>query len=218
MYNTTIKGYTPVRYLSETFYDPCPIVGDIPVLQFVNTVKNGDGNGRKDYLKCYQDFLNLCHDIGLIGLDDYHVLDFEAHCYVAEAKQRFHTMINLREILYDIVYCLFKGKDIHEASVNYLNGLIGEANARRHLVVTANGIEKAWIDADEEIARPLWLMVLKAEELLQNNGLKNIRRCYCGNFYIDATKNRSRRWCNSKSCGNAARKRTYRENKKRMCG
>jgi len=216
MYNITIKGYKPVRYLPETLEDPCPVVGDVPVLQFINTVKNRNGINRKDYLKCYQDFLNLCHDAGLIGLDDYHVLDFEAHCYVAEAKQRFNTMINIREVLYDIVYCLFKGKDIHEASIGCLNRLISEANACRQLVITANGIEKAWINAEEEIARPLWLMALKAEELLQNNGLKNIRRCYCGNFYIDSTKNGKRRWCNPQICGNAARKKAYRERKKKM--
>jgi len=214
MYNSILERYKPARYLRENLANPCPMVGGIPALQFINTVRHRRGIDRKDYLKIYEDFLSWCHDAGLITLDDYHVLDLEAYSYVADTKQLYNRMINFRDSLYEIVDNLYNGRPPHEMCVAYLDKLISEAHARQRFKITEDGVEKEWIDAVEEPARPLWMLALHVDKLLQAGVLKKVKRCSCGNFYLDDTKNGSRKWCSQRICGNAARKRLYRGRKR----
>ncbi len=55
-------------------------------------------------------------------------------------------------------------------------------------------------------------LALAIADLLQRPDLSNLRRCDgdgCGWLFLDATRNHSRRWCDSLDCGNRARVRAY---------
>ncbi len=61
-------------------------------------------------------------------------------------------------------------------------------------------------------------LALEAAELLQGPDLPVLRRCAqhdCGWFFLDRTRNHSRRWCIATDCGNLARVRAYAARKKR---
>jgi predicted RNA-binding Zn ribbon-like protein len=60
-------------------------------------------------------------------------------------------------------------------------------------------------------------LVLAAGELLHDPVLARLRRCAqddCGWFFLDRTRNHSRRWCTADDCGNLARVRAYSARKK----
>lgn len=55
-------------------------------------------------------------------------------------------------------------------------------------------------------------LALAVADLLYQPDLSTLRRCAgdgCGWFFLDHTRNRSRRWCDSLDCGNRARVRAY---------
>lgn len=55
-------------------------------------------------------------------------------------------------------------------------------------------------------------LTLAATELLRGSELGLVRRCAqpdCGWFFLDRTRNHSRRWCIADDCGNLARVRAY---------
>jgi predicted RNA-binding Zn ribbon-like protein len=55
-------------------------------------------------------------------------------------------------------------------------------------------------------------LALAVADLLHRSDLSKLRRCDgdgCGWFFLDTTRNRSRRWCDSLDCGNRARVRAY---------
>ncbi len=57
-------------------------------------------------------------------------------------------------------------------------------------------------DAGAEIIR--WRIVDTAVELLTSEQLAHVKSCpSCGWFFLDTTKNRSRRWCSMTMCGSA---------------
>lgn len=61
-------------------------------------------------------------------------------------------------------------------------------------------------------------LALAAAELLQGPDLPVLRRCAqreCGWFFLDRTRNHSRRWCIATDCGNLERVRAYAARKKR---
>jgi predicted RNA-binding Zn ribbon-like protein len=55
---------------------------------------------------------------------------------------------------------------------------------------------------NEELDRVLWPVVHAAVQLLISGDLERIKRCgRCSWLFLDATKNRSRRWCSMEGCG-----------------
>ena len=62
------------------------------------------------------------------------------------------------------------------------------------------------------------VLALAAADLLHRPDLSALRRCAgegCGWWFLDTTRNHSRRWCDSQDCGNRARVRSYAERHRR---
>jgi predicted RNA-binding Zn ribbon-like protein len=56
------------------------------------------------------------------------------------------------------------------------------------------------------------LLALRVSELCTRTDLSRLRRCEdpkCGWFFLDASRNRSRRWCDPADCGNRTRVRNH---------
>jgi predicted RNA-binding Zn ribbon-like protein len=60
------------------------------------------------------------------------------------------------------------------------------------------------------VATIRWRLVETAVALLTSDRLARLSACpSCGWFFLDASKNRSRRWCSMAMCGSAAKARSY---------
>ncbi len=209
MYKSLKDRYNPERTWPGNSADPCPLDGDIPVLQFVNTCRNRGGINRKDYLKDYEDFLCWCCDVKLIDLEEFNGLDFERYCNEHDANIVWQRTIRLRETIHEFITCIMCGKKIHADSIAYFNELISEANAHLRFEVTENALQVMWFNTYEELAAPLWCLVKRAALLFQLTDFKKVKKCRCGNWYLDTTKSKNRRWCNPLTCGNPVRSKKY---------
>ncbi len=123
--------------------------------------------------------------------------------------------IELRRLLYRIFSAVGTGTPPAEADVQALNALLPEANRRLRLVRTGRGFSWDWRDDPEPaLDRVLWPIVRSAAQLLTADELSRVRLCDaddCGWLFVDASRNRSRRWCDMSDCGNRAKARRYRQ-------
>jgi predicted RNA-binding Zn ribbon-like protein len=68
------------------------------------------------------------------------------------------------------------------------------------------------------LERPLWPVARSAAELLTSAKLDRVKVCGgegCGWMFLDESRNASRKWCESRDCGNRERVRQYLARKKR---
>jgi len=92
-----------------------------------------------------------------------------------------------------------------------LNAAVGEAYAHLQVRAVTEGYDLVW-PAPSDLRAPLWPVVKSAVDLLVS-GEARLRACAsdtCGWLFIDESKNRSRRWCSMRDCGNRAKVRRFR--------
>jgi predicted RNA-binding Zn ribbon-like protein len=216
MYKSLKNRYKPERSWPNNPADPFPFEGDIPVLQLINSYRDRGGIHRKDYLQNYEDFLAWCHEFNIMDLEDYNGLNFEGYCNGHDANYVWQRIIKFRETVYEFINCTLLGKQIHEDAVAYFNEIVSEANAHLRFELNGNTLQVVWFSTDEELAAPLWILAKQAAALLQSANFNDIKKCHCGKFYLDTTRNKNRQWCNPLVCGNAVRTRKYKERKMRI--
>jgi predicted RNA-binding Zn ribbon-like protein len=113
--------------------------------------------------------------------------------------------IALRDALYDIFHAAAEEKEPAAADMALLNG------AARQLELGA-GFAWTWVERDGGLDAPLGPIVIAALELLVHGPRARLRLCElesCGWLFLDTSKNRSRRWCDMKICGNRAKARRH---------
>jgi predicted RNA-binding Zn ribbon-like protein len=89
-----------------------------------------------------------------------------------------------------------------------------EALARAELRPAGASFLWSWPERDE-LEAPLWPLAPAAIELLTTGALGRLTLCgQCRWFFLDASKNRSRRWCSMGDCGTAVKKRRYVERRR----
>jgi predicted RNA-binding Zn ribbon-like protein len=135
-----------------------------------------------------------------------------------EAETVRRRAISLRETLYHLFSKLAVDEEPDQRDVTALNEWLPEAMARRRLAFAADlrgevaqfGWEPA-MDGDE-LERVLWPVVWSATELLTAGPLDRVRECDndpCGWLFVDSSRNRSRRWCDMRDCGNRVKARRH---------
>jgi len=209
MYKSLKNRYRPERQWPCNAADPFPIEGEHLVLQFINTYRNRGGVHRKEYIENYADFLSWCHEFGIMNLEEYNTLVLEGNCYQDEACFVWQRAIKLREKIYEYIYCNMRDKPVHEDVADFLNETIAAANNHLRLELVDNKLQVVWYNMHEELAWPLWVLAKHGIALLQSEEFGYIKKCSCGKFYLDNTRNKNRRWCNPLVCGNSVRSKKY---------
>jgi len=95
-----------------------------------------------------------------------------------------------------------------------LNRILSASGARRGLIPTVRGYGWGWLDDGAGPERLLWPVAFSAARLLESPDLSRLKSCDgCGRLFLDASHNRSRRWCDMQGCGNRAKVARYRARK-----
>jgi predicted RNA-binding Zn ribbon-like protein len=95
-----------------------------------------------------------------------------------------------------------------------LNRVLSIAGARRGLIPTVRGFGWGWLDGSPGTERLLWPVAFSAARLLEGPDLARLKACDgCGRLFLDASRNRSRRWCDMQGCGNRAKAARHRARK-----
>ena len=178
------------------------VLGGNLALDLVNTRDTGpDGEPGFDRLVDYDHVLAWAERMGVLSRG---AADAAAHRSAQrpeEAATALGRIRALRSDIYEVFETIAQGQDPSQSSLNRLCLLYGEATARGLLVRQGDAFDWDWSN-NEELDRVLWPVVHAAVQLLISGDLERIKRCgRCSWLFLDATKNRSRRWCSMEGCG-----------------
>lgn len=202
--------------LPLTTVEEMDLVGGNVCLDFVNTGSHRTGGKVRDKLVAYSDLVTWAARVGEIGPETAARLRVLAEADPTAADRVLRRARELREAIYRSFAAIARGETAPAADLAILGEAVARASAHRLLVPTAEGCEYEYSDADA-LDRPLWPIALAAAELATSKEVARVKECAsdsCNWLFLDVSKNRSRRWCDMKDCGNRAKARRFRQRTK----
>jgi predicted RNA-binding Zn ribbon-like protein len=183
-------------------------------LEFTKTVGWAERDRPDDELLSYEALLAWAERDGLLAPMDRERLSRRAAARPDEAARVLERAIGLRELIYRIFSTVGEGRTPQPSDIEQLNAFLPEASERRGIVPVGGGYEWGWLEApDTPLDRVLWPIVHSAADLLTWRDLGRVKLCRaddCGWLFVDASRNRSRRWCDMSECGNRAKAQRFR--------
>ncbi len=181
-------------------------------LDFANTVDWHASDHPQETLCSYGDLLTWGRKAGIVSSNEATALRQEAGRQPERASAVLKEAYELREVVYRVFAAVARGAPPRRTDMTALNAALRRALLHLVLVPGAAGFLWDWHGEGGELDRVLWPVVRSAAELLTSEELDRVRQCAdadCGWLFLDMSKNRSRRWCEMRSCGNRAKARRY---------
>ncbi|HEU5051422.1 MAG TPA: ABATE domain-containing protein [Gemmatimonadales bacterium] len=188
-------------------------MGDPLAIQLVNTVGSRGSPRPRERLATYASLVEWCIRSELIGRSEGDRLLAEAAKRPADAERALARARDLREVLFRLFQRFAAGAQPDPADLEALNAALGGCVGRRRLRLGEVGCCWAWSDApDSELDWMLWPVAYSAAEILTGSSLERLKICAneeCSWMFIDQSRNRSRRWCDMRECGNREKARRH---------
>lgn len=182
-------------------------------LDFTNTVSNRHSETPREHLLSYEDLVQWAERAGVIDATIASRLRTEAAAHEERATEVLQRALKLRTALYSIFASQIDGTTPPAAHMAFLNEMLASVLPRRRLVPGEENYAWRWRVGSGDLDFMLWPVILSATELLTSGELDRVHECEgdrCGWLFLDRSKNRSRRWCDMKECGNVVKVRRYR--------
>lgn len=183
-------------------------------LDFANTVSHRHlPQRRTEHLTSYADLVAFADQSKLLPPALAASLRTRAGRDHAGARSAFRKSIVLRESLYRAFSAIAAGRHARPADVQQINNYA--LVALRHRKLARRNGEYRWewqSNGSDLLDRILWPVAESAAELLTSEDRAAIRECGapdCEWLFLDHSRNRSRRWCDMKSCGNRQKARRH---------
>ncbi len=181
------------------------LVGGDPALDFLNTIHDYTREPRRDYLTSLGEALRFGTASGLLT-------PAEARRAAAlDDGSELPRLIELRSVLERSSSALLTGRAPAPADLDALSAAAVEATSAARLRRGRAGTLERDIGVEDAGASVLRLRIVEAAlALLSGERVARMKSCSgCGWFFVDETKNRSRRWCSMATCGASAKSRRY---------
>jgi predicted RNA-binding Zn ribbon-like protein len=104
------------------------------------------------------------------------------------------------------------GESIPVDALARLGETCRSAERTRALPPSGPGAPWTWSDSRADPRRPAHAVALEAARLVTTEDLERVRQCgdaECGWFFLDTSRNRTRRWCSMEACGNRNKARRF---------
>ncbi len=174
-----------------THHPPFEWIGGRTCLDFANTVTWRGSERPNERLGSYGDLLEWAEASDETALQSAHAL---------------------REAVHEVFLARAESRPAAAGAATMLNRFLGQALGRLRLRVEGDGCSWAFTEEGDELDRMLWPVAWSAASLLTSDEIGLVRHCAaerCGWLFVDRSRNRSRRWCTMKACGNSAKARRH---------
>ncbi|HJU86031.1 MAG TPA: ABATE domain-containing protein [Gemmatimonadota bacterium] len=191
--------------------DQLELIGGEVCLDFANSL-GGTREAPSERLHGYGDLVRWAAHAGAIDESEVRPLLTAAQARSAEADAVFARARELRETIFRIFSAVADDANPRAADLERLNDELARALPHLRIVPDEHGFDYRFDAADGALDRPLWPVARSASELLATGDLARVKRCTsdeCDWLFVDLSKNRSRRWCDMRDCGNRAKARRY---------
>jgi len=192
--------------------DPSDFVAGALSLDFVNTVGGIRSGPSDDKLARYEDLAEWAVLGGALSKEEGARLAQRAAQDPDQAARELARARDFREALHAVFSARMEDGTVPKAAMERVNAEIGRALSHARLVPADGHYHWGW-DNTDMLEAPLWAVARDAGRLLTEGSAARLRECAsdtCGWLFLDTTKNRSRRWCDMKGCGNRDKVRRYR--------
>ena len=183
-------------------------------LDFANTISwRQVPRQATDHLTRYDDLVAFAGQSKLLSPRQAADLLAHARRHPSAAQDVLQRAITYRERLYRAFSALAEGKAVPPDDLQQVRDFAVEALHHRRLA-RANGHyrwEWQW-DRENMLERILWPIAQSAADLLTSAEIRTLRMCEapdCAWLFLDHSRNRSRRWCDMKVCGNRQKARRH---------
>lgn len=192
-----------------------PLVGEHPILDFINTVDDPGTASEVDYLPDYEQWALICRRVGLITAKGHEDLLGQVSQHPIVARKAYQEAITLRDNLRALFLSMLAANGRHRPVVKQLNTLLDEAfNHRRLTTQDTRTMAWQWKAGSPVLRIPLWEIALRTADLLCDEArmcrLKVCANDPCQWLFLDYSRNGQRRWCSMAECGNVSKVRRLR--------
>ena len=186
---------------------PFELVAGHVALDLVNTLDNRfTENGPDELLASYDDLLRFSTQSELLtGSQAKKLKGLDGSEALRQAKE-------LRETLAAVAYAQLAGKSLSATNLSSLEHYFKQASLHRHLTADHHRPVWRWHGLHSNAAAPVWLLAQATEDFLLSERSAQLRCCAsetCRWLFLDTSKNRTRRWCDMKVCGNRMKARRF---------
>lgn len=179
------------------------LVAGHPALDFLNTINDWTADAPTDYLADGADAVAFGEQAGLLSRGEVRKLP---NLSAAE----FGRLKALRALLERVLQSMIDQRAPAPGDLETLDALRTEVSRASRLRL-ADGRLASEVSADRAAGATLRLRVAAgALALLELPALQRLKRCpSCAWFFLDTSKNGSRRWCSMATCGSTAKAHRY---------
>jgi predicted RNA-binding Zn ribbon-like protein len=182
------------------------------VLAFVNTLSSRPTSAPVERLASYEALVAWAKEQHLISAAAADRLLAEAKRHPHQAAAVLSRARQFREALNGLAESIEQQRQPSAAVLDTISDYLAAAYANGRLVPHEGTLQ--WVtSAEDALERILWEIGRAAGRLVLSPRLANVRACAasdCGWWFVDDTKNHSRRWCDMKLCGNREKVKRFR--------
>ena len=198
----------PKRLHDHTF----ELTGGHLCLDLANTIDNRP-TLHTELLPDYEALLDWSRQAGVISPKDWREHRCIAAAHPGKAASVLAKAKRLREVIFQVFSGISRRQGAARSPLEELNRMIPGILCRSRLVVSKSGY--AWVPANDRspLETILWWVSRSAMDLLISKDLETLRECAapnCSWLFLDRSKNKTRRWCDMKTCGNRDKVRRFR--------
>jgi predicted RNA-binding Zn ribbon-like protein len=188
--------------------------GGRPALALANSVLWRRSATPRELIHGYDDVVEHLSSVGSLTRDDDTALRASAATHPAEADAALARALDLRELLFRLLSAVAAGETPTAADLEAFNDAAGRALSRSTVESADGGFRRGWAaDGADQLDVPAWEVARDARELLLDpEALERLKQCpgpECGWLFLDESRNRSRRWCDPRLCGNRERVKSH---------
>ena len=185
------------------------------VLAFINTLSGRPTSAPVERLASYASLVEWAREQRLISAAAADRLAGEARMQPQQAAAVLARAKDFREALNGLAAAIDAGRQPGADVLETIGECLARAYANGRLVPHDGALQ--WVaSTEDDLERVLWEVARAAGRLVVSPRLGRVRACAasdCGWWFVDDTKNRSRRWCDMKLCGNREKLRRFRSKK-----
>lgn len=185
------------------------------VLAFINTLSARPTRAPVERLDTYEALVAWAREQHLVSAAAADRLVAEAQRHPHQASAVLSRAKRFREALNGLAEAIDAGRQPHADVLQTISECLANAYANGRLVPHEGTLQ--WMaSAEDDLDRVVWEIGRAAGRLVVSARLGRLRACAagdCGWWFSDDTKNRSRRWCDMKTCGNREKVKRFRARK-----
>jgi predicted RNA-binding Zn ribbon-like protein len=166
---------------------------------------------REDLLPDYGALVRWARHEGLVTDASARRLLAAAARQPAKASAAHTRVLVLRRALYTVLAAAAHHDPLPAAALDVVNAELAATAVPARLVPAGGALRREWQDPTDQLDWLLGPIMRSAADLLTRPELELLKQCpgspgrTCGFLFLDQTRNHSRRWCSSATCGNRTR-------------